>query len=76
MQKNVCVCVCVAAAAQVRATRHACLESAPNTLVLCLKRFGVGRFSKNNQRVAYGERLDLSPYMVREAHWHDDVALL
>jgi hypothetical protein len=38
-------------------------EVAPNTLVLCLKRFGTGRFGKINKVLVYGERLDLGPFM-------------
>lgn len=40
---------------------------APNTLVLCLKRFGTGRFSKINKILVYGEKLDLGPFMARGA---------
>lgn len=42
-------------------------EVAPNTLVLCLKRFGTGRFGKINKVLVYGEQLDLGPFMARGA---------
>jgi hypothetical protein len=38
---------------------------APNTLVLCLKRFGTGRFGKINKVLVYGEKLDLGPFMAQ-----------
>ncbi|GBF87466.1 hypothetical protein Rsub_00177 [Raphidocelis subcapitata] len=40
---------------------------APNCLALCLKRFGLGRFSKINRRVAVGEALSLAPFMAEGA---------
>jgi hypothetical protein len=42
-------------------------EVAPNTLVLCLKRFGTGRFGKINKVLVYGEQLDLGPFMAAGA---------
>jgi hypothetical protein len=42
-------------------------QVAPNCLALCLKRFGLGRFSKINRRVAAGETLDLGPFMAKGA---------
>jgi hypothetical protein len=42
-------------------------EVAPNTLVLCLKRFGTGRFGKINKVLVYGEKLDLGPFMAQGA---------
>jgi hypothetical protein len=42
-------------------------QVAPNCLVLCLKRFGLGRFSKINRRVAAGETLNLAPFMADAA---------
>ena len=48
---------------RVRARRSVKFEVAPNCLVLCLKRFGMGRFGKNNRRLAFGETLDLRPFM-------------
>eukprot|EP00878_Enallax_costatus_P006492 GHUV01006806.1.p1 GENE.GHUV01006806.1~~GHUV01006806.1.p1 ORF type:complete len:820 (+),score=282.32 GHUV01006806.1:139-2598(+) len=50
-----------------RATRSTRFEVAPNTLVLCLKRFGTGRFGKINKMLSYGEHLDLRPYMAEGA---------
>lgn len=50
-----------------RATRSTRFEVAPNTLVLCLKRFGTGRFGKINKVVTYGEQLDLGPFMAEGA---------
>ena len=42
-------------------------QVAPNCLALCLKRFGLGRFSKINRRVAAGETLNLAPFMAEGA---------
>lgn len=50
-----------------RATRSTSFEVAPNTLALCLKRFGTGRFGKINKTLSYGEHLDLRPYMAEGA---------
>ncbi|KAF6249543.1 hypothetical protein COO60DRAFT_1686733, partial [Scenedesmus sp. NREL 46B-D3] len=50
-----------------RACRSTRFEAAPNSLVLCLKRFGTGRFGKINKVLVYGEQLDLSPYMAEQA---------
>jgi hypothetical protein len=35
--------------------------------VLCLKRFGTGRFGKINKVLVYGEKLDLGPFMAAGA---------
>uniref|UniRef100_A0A383WM21 ubiquitinyl hydrolase 1 n=1 Tax=Tetradesmus obliquus TaxID=3088 RepID=A0A383WM21_TETOB len=50
-----------------RACRSTRFEVAPNSLVLCLKRFGTGRFGKINKVLVYGEALDLSPFMAQQA---------
>lgn len=57
-----CLLPCVAA--HHHSTRF---EVAPNTLVLCLKRFGTGRFGKINKVLVYGEKLDLAPFMAQGA---------
>lgn len=55
------------------ATRSTRFEVAPNSLVLCIKRFGTGRFGKINKMLAYGEHLDLKPYMAQQAMDNGDV---
>lgn len=35
--------------------------------MLCLKRFGTGRFGKINKVLVYGEKLDLGPFMAAGA---------
>lgn len=42
-------------------------------LVLCLKRFGTGRFGKINKMLSYGEHLDLKPYLAEGAMDEGDV---
>ncbi|KAI8475527.1 MAG: hypothetical protein J3K34DRAFT_517344 [Monoraphidium minutum] len=54
---------CDACSSRTRAFKSVKFEVAPNCLVLCLKRFGLGRFSKINRRVAAGEALNLGPFM-------------
>lgn len=58
---------CDACRSRCAATRSTRFEVAPNSLVLCLKRFGTGRYGKINAPLVYGEALDLAPFMAAGA---------
>lgn len=49
--------------ALVRAQKRLSVHTAPNVLVVGLKRYTMSMFGKNNAKVAYPETLDLAPYM-------------
>jgi hypothetical protein len=58
---------CDACGTRAAAYKSVRFEVAPNCLAICLKRFGLGRFSKINRRVAAGETLNLAPFMAEGA---------
>ncbi|KAK3243588.1 hypothetical protein CYMTET_46770 [Cymbomonas tetramitiformis] len=47
----------------VRAQRALRIHVAPNTLILTLKRYQLGRFGKINKKVTFPQRMCLDPYM-------------
>jgi len=48
---------------KVEARKQLTLHTAPNVLVIVLKRYTPGRFGKLNKRISFPNRLDLTPYM-------------
>jgi len=58
--------------AYVRATKGSKIHVSPNVLVVPLKRFQIGRFSKITKWVEFPVHLDLSPYMSSDAPLEGD----
>jgi ubiquitin carboxyl-terminal hydrolase 36/42 len=58
--------------AYVRAEKGAKIHVSPNVLILPLKRFQVGRFSKITKHVEFPIELDLTPYMSPDAPYEGE----